>query len=245
MIFYFTGTGNSLAAARAIAAEGEQIINITEAAEKGAYTYEVKKGESVGFVYPEYCGSVCRPLVDFIARLTLKNAKYVYAVITCAGGKAMSAGYLAHLLAEREIPLSVWFPVLMPNNCLIYFPTQDDDKAAEILRESEAQLAQIKAELGKKALRDPGKWRKAAFFQNVVKMMGATKLFRVTDKCTGCGKCAKNCPDKAIQMHGNRPVWVKKRCAKCTACINRCPAQAIEHGRGSAQRHRYVHPDLK
>lgn len=245
MIFYFTGTGNSLAAARALAAEGEPVIDITRAQEKGSFTYEVEPGEKVGFVYPEYCSSVCRPMVDFVRRVTLKNAKYVYAVITCASGKAKSAGYFAHLLAEHDISLSVWFSVMMPNNCLIYFPTQDGDKAAEVLREADAQLAQIKTELSKKALRNPGKWRAGAFSQNIVKIMGTTKPYRVTDKCIGCGQCAKNCPDHAIQMHGNRPVWVKKSCAKCTACINRCPAQAIEHGKGSAERQRYVHPILK
>ena len=245
MIFYFTGTGNSLAAARALAAEGEQVINITEAQEKGAYTYEVQRGENVGFVYPEYCGSVCRPMVDFIQRVTLKNAKYVYGVITCGGGKAQSAGYLAHLLAERDIRLAVWFPVFMPDNCLIFLPTPDSEKAAEILRTSEQQLLKIKTDIARHAVRNAGSWRMGKALQRVVRLMGSTKPFFVTDKCIGCGKCAKNCPDKAIQMHGNRPVWVKKNCAKCTACINRCPVQAIEHGRGTAKRNRYVHPDLK
>ena len=233
MIFYFTGTGNSLAAARALAAEGEPVIDITRAQEKGSFTYEVEPGEKVGFVYPEYCSSVCRPMVDFVRRVTLKNAKYVYAVITCASGKAKSAGYFAHLLAEHDISLSVWFSVMMPNNCLIYFPTQDGDKAAEVLREADAQLAQIKTELSKKALRNPGKWRAGAFSQNIVKIMGTTKPYRVTDKCIGCGQCANGrylqC-DRCSGIHDLRRLRGRQRRRHCVAGRCRAAAKISAHG---------------
>ena len=73
-------------------------------------------------------------------------------------------------------------------------------------------------------------------------MLMGTKKYHVTDKCTGCGLCAKNCPDHAIQMVDGRPVWTKKKCAKCTACINRCPVGAIEYGKGTEGRARYNNP---
>ena len=57
-----------------------------------------------------------------------------------------------------------------------------------------------------------------------------TKLYtlKITDKCKGCTKCARNCPVNAItgavkQQH----VIDTKKCIKCGACISACPFKAI------------------
>ena len=54
MIFYFTGTGNSLYAARKLADEGEQIVSIVEALRSKAFHYTLSEGEKLGFVFPVY-----------------------------------------------------------------------------------------------------------------------------------------------------------------------------------------------
>lgn len=42
MIFYFTGTGNSLYAARALANDGEEVISVAEAARNRVFHYVLK-----------------------------------------------------------------------------------------------------------------------------------------------------------------------------------------------------------
>ena len=54
MIFYFTGTGNSLYAARKLADEGEQIVSIVEALRSKVFHYTLSEGEKLGFVFPVY-----------------------------------------------------------------------------------------------------------------------------------------------------------------------------------------------
>ena len=56
------------------------------------------------------------------------------------------------------------------------------------------------------------------------------RLFKlkITDKCKGCTKCARNCPVGAItgtvkQQH----VIDQAKCIKCGACIDNCPFHAI------------------
>lgn len=44
------------------------------------------------------------------------------------------------------------------------------------------------------------------------------------DKCTGCGACAKVCPNQAIVMKDLRPVLDKTKCTFCGKCTNYCPA---------------------
>ena len=54
MIFYFTGTGNSLYAAQKLADEGEEIVSIVDALRSKAYHYTLNVGEKLGFVFPVY-----------------------------------------------------------------------------------------------------------------------------------------------------------------------------------------------
>ncbi|MBR3087030.1 MAG: NADH-quinone oxidoreductase subunit NuoF [Kiritimatiellae bacterium] len=57
-----------------------------------------------------------------------------------------------------------------------------------------------------------------------------TKLFklRITDKCKGCTKCARNCPVGAITGEIKKQhVIDQAKCIKCGACIDNCPFKAI------------------
>ena len=65
------------------------------------------------------------------------------------------------------------------------------------------------------------------------------KDFHATDKCVGCGKCAKLCPLNRISLEGGKPVWRGKSCAHCMSCIQNCPAEAIEYGQTTQKKQRY------
>ncbi len=49
-----------------------------------------------------------------------------------------------------------------------------------------------------------------------------------TDVCTGCGRCADNCPYFAMDMNGaKRPVCNTEKCFGCGLCQTKCPVKAI------------------
>ena len=54
MLFFFTGTGNSLYAAKAIADKGEEIIDMSDLYSQKECSFKVPEGENVGFVFPVY-----------------------------------------------------------------------------------------------------------------------------------------------------------------------------------------------
>lgn len=57
------------------------------------------------------------------------------------------------------------------------------------------------------------------------------KRIKISEKCTGCGWCIKNCPARNISMKDNKPVF-GKGCQLCLNCIYGCPNKALEPGVG-------------
>ena len=59
-------------------------------------------------------------------------------------------------------------------------------------------------------------------------------LFTVTDRCTGCGLCAKVCPASLVRQsaQGERPSpWAGReaQCIRCGHCVAVCKAGALVH----------------
>ncbi|MBQ6041400.1 MAG: EFR1 family ferrodoxin [Oscillospiraceae bacterium] len=246
MIFYFTGTGNSFAAAKAIAEADEPLISIAEAARKKEFTYELKNSARIGFVFPEYCSTVPEPVTAFIRSLEIHcRHPYVFAIITRGGVVSFAAGLLRHELAQRRIRLHYACSVRMPNNAVTYSDTPDESKQKRLFAAAEQKLSDIRETLRQRPVRPVRGGLMATVCQPVLCKSSSTVPFRAEDSCVSCGACARNCPDEAIRMEHGRPVWVKATCAFCHGCINRCPAGAIEYGTKTPGRRRYVHPDFQ
>ncbi len=246
MIFTFTGTGNSLFAARALAAEGEEIVSVVEAARQKAFQYTLRENEALGFVFPVYFYTVCDPVLDFVRNLRVENAGFVYAVIVCGAGIGPAGGFLKSELKKRGLDLQRVDALVVPDGALIFYDIDPPEKLAQRLAEAERELASIKeAVRGRVPKRIRGSAAAGKAGLAAYHLCMSTKAFHVDDSCVHCGKCASICPSEAIRMVEGRPVWVKDKCLKCCGCINRCPVSAIQYGKKTASRGRYVNPVLK
>lgn len=246
MIFYFTGTGNSLFAAKRLLADGEELINIADAVNNNQYKYAVNSGENVGFVFPVYFYTVPKIVNEFVSRLEIDGIKYTYAVITCGGGISQAGTVLKKALSKRNIELNLVTPLLMPDNSMLFYQIPPMEESYGRLNAAEKELTKIKEIINN---RTEVKIGTNTFVSDLIgvgyNLCDKTAKFYAEDSCIGCGLCAKNCPQNAIVMNDGKPQWVKSQCQKCSACINRCPKQAIQYGKVTKKRNRYVNPEIK
>lgn len=246
MIFYFTGTGNSLFAAKRLQTGGEQLINIADAMKRNEYDYEVPSGENVGLVFPVYFYTVPAIIGDFVSKLNIKGAEYIYAIITCGGGISQAGSVLMKQLAKKGLKLSYVKPLLMPDNSMLFYQIPPTEAGRDRLDNAKRRLADLLNDIkARKELTISS----GTFVSDMVglgyKLCNKTAKFYADDSCVGCGLCEKICPQEVIALKDGKPQWTKPTCSKCSACINRCPKGAIQYGEATKKRNRYVNPEVK
>ena len=246
MIFYFTGTGNSLYAAKKLADEGEEIVSIVEALRSKAFHYTLKEGEPLGFVFPVYFYTVSDPVLELVRNLTVENAGFVYAVIPCGANIGTAGGFLKSELKKRALELQRVDALVVPDGALIFYDIDTTEKMEKTLEAATKELVSIKQAIDRREGNSiKGSPALGKVWLTAYHACKGTKPFHADEKCIGCGKCASICPAGAIEMVDGRPAWTKNKCLKCCGCINRCPVSAIQYGNRTIHRGRYVNPILK
>ena len=249
-IFYFSGTGNSLAVARELAKElGETaVIPISEAI-KGDISLNA---ERIGIVFPVYMFGLPLMVAEFVKKLKCPTQAYVFAVATYGGLLAATLIQMKKLLARNNITLAAGFNIIMPSNYIPLYDIEPDEKLSKNLEKAKAKMLEI-AEIIKKRKVAPvaaGNFLVNALFSGLIYKISSPRIpamdksYRATDKCNGCGICESVCPVNNIEMANGKPVW-KHKCEQCVACLHWCPQEAIQFGSKTATRRRYHHPDIK
>ena len=245
MILYFSGTGNSLYAAKKLLDENERLVSIAELIKKDEYDIELTDNEKLGLVFPVYFYTVPTIVREFLEKADIKNSDYVYSVITCGGGTGQASAVLKKILLAKDIKLSYFKELLMPDNGMLFYQIDTGDKVKERLISADEKLKTIKEDISQKKTTLTGDSSfSASLLEKMYRLCSKTKKFYAEDTCTGCGLCERNCPSQAIKLKNNKPVWKSETCCKCSACINRCPVKAIQYGKQTKKRNRYVNPYL-
>lgn len=251
MIFYFSGTGNSKRAAKAIAAaQSEQLLPIPAELDRPEQElrYELKDGELLGLVYPVHAWGPPRLVLDFIERLAVSAQPYIFSLGTCGDEEGHSARIIKRALARKGLHLDSSFCLVMPNNYIIGFDVDPGDEAEAKLKAADEKLVKINRIL---AGRQSGIYEllpgsapglKSTLINPLFNRFALrTGSFRADDNCNGCGLCERICPVHTIKVE-HKPSW-GKACTQCLACIHHCPVKAIQYGKGTAGKGRYVCPE--
>jgi len=254
MIFYFSGTGNSLHIAKEICeVQKEKLVSIADETEKpdNTFEYTFEKNELLGFVFPVYAWAPPKIVLDFIKKMTIKGElPCTFSISTCGAEEGNTTHSIQKALAKKGLKLDCAFTIKMPNNYILGYDVDTPEEEQNALQVAEQKMIGINDALTHRQTGvfqlNPGKGTaiKSMLINPLFNRFAiSTRQFYATDSCTLCKLCERICPVHTITVT-DKPSWGKK-CTQCLACINRCPVHAIQYGKRTIGKGRYIHPDLR
>lgn len=229
VIYYFTGTGNSMRAAVKIAKrlKDTQIISMRNDPKKVPAT----DADMIGFIYPVYHWTMPKPVTEFVEKLTINPNAYIFVVAmpSLIGGYACEK--LEELLKLKGAKITYGTKVHGVANYVTVYPPLPFPKI--VVPRTEKKLDKVAEDIiSKKAKGIP---RASIITQKKYpKIMPkyqkfipeADYGFIIKESCISCGLCSKLCPCHNIEMVDGKPDF-KHQCTQCMACVCYCPKRAI------------------
>jgi Pyruvate/2-oxoacid:ferredoxin oxidoreductase delta subunit len=249
IIFYYTGTGNSLWSARLLA---EQLGN---AEIQPLHLVDARlaalNADAVGLVFPVHMWGVPLPVIRFLKKLELKPDVYCFALAVNAGQVSRTLIQLQELLAAQGKKLAAGFNIVLPSNYIPWGGPGPLERRQALFAAARKKIKEAGNYIAarRSGLIEKGPlWQRITFtaiykmtFKQIKKM---DKNFWADDKCNSCDICVKACPAKNIVLEAGKPVW-QHHCEQCLACIQWCPQESIQYGKKTPAYERYHHPEIQ
>lgn len=241
VIYYFSGTGNSLYVARQLEKKlpSAKLIPVVNLLSKEIIRIDA---EIIGIVFPLHGMTIPVPINRFLSKADIKSSKYIFAVATRGGTKCFAFAKIKKLLKKKKKTLDAHFVLNMASN---------DPKFADWEVATKKELAKIEKRVNSRvdAIAEIVLQQKTNQVEDVeficdssyaleklisagvkyAQYNGGRNYFYADSNCIGCGICAKVCPSKKVVIKGSKPVWQNNvKCYFCYACINYCPQNASQ-----------------
>ena len=231
IIFYFTGTGNSLYIARQLAGENAELLSIPQMVKRGKYEFEA---DEIGIVYPIYGHMPPYMVRQFIRKAKLK-AEYKFAVLTYGARKCDAVEIWDRISRKADNAFDYINTIIMVDNWL---PNFDMNEQLKIDKHIPENLQKITADINSRQhwhepvteeerQQHQGFMQRSGLDPEVGFLMKSEKFFTVTDVCIDCGICTYVCPRGNYELT-SRGVKTSGDCEFCFACIQNCPQKAIQ-----------------
>ncbi len=249
IIFYYTGSGNSLALAKYMQLKNpeSELISIP----KAFANIEPITADVVGFVFPVYAWGMPRMLEDFLSQVKFDTKPYIYALVTRGGYSGKVLPQMNDYLKKKGQELSLGFGIKMPANFIIGYNPRGTEDVQEQMEKIKVRADKINEliKIKHKGLIDSSFFLFDAISFSVHRLAlnhfkKGDKNFWINENCIDCHICEKICPRNNIQIVKEIRTW-KHDCEMCLACIHWCPKQAIQYKNITAKRRRYTHPEIK
>lgn len=249
ILYYFTGTGNSLEIARMLAAmlPDTELRSFATAYRQGHLDTEA---EAVGFVFPVYFLGVPVAFRHLLEKTQWKTPEYTFAIANFGSMPGDALHQTAALIANGGGRLDAGYLIQMPDNYLPVFEVPKKDAQNRSFYNSRQKIESIAAGIlsKEKSGIEKSKYRidrllTGLMYPTVNKFKEMDRNYWVADGCNGCGICAQSCPFDNLGMSDHKPQW-QHHCEMCMRCIHICPQKAIQYKNGTMKKGRYRHPEI-
>ena len=235
-IYYFTGTGNSLAVARGLASRlGGYIMPVAALIKRESIPIDT---EGAGIVFPVYHSGLPLIIKRFVEKLVSIEDKYLFAVCTYGGSVGLAIKNVRELLKEKRGILQTGFGIHMPYNYLTPRFTLRDFYGSFTLREislkKQKSLIKKSAEKINKIAdyiqnRQTGKYE--VTYEPLTRLADALNLEESMGKSSWL-KIAGVKEDTDLSFIESRQLMDKafradNNCISCGTCVRICPVDNI------------------
>jgi len=253
VIYYFSGTGNSIYLAKELQKRIPEIILRPVLSALKHNDLEPKE-EAVGVIFPIHAHTIPKIIKEFLQKINLDNVSYFFAFSNreCADKVFKD---INKLLKKRKYKLNASFEVMMPVNYIPVFAVPTEEEISKLENEMQSKLDVIQEYIVERIpyhvktgpvifILANSLLRFSTFLFHKTKYFGLQKSFYADDKCKSCGTCEKICLSEIIEIVNGKPKWnMAVECIYCFACISYCPQTAIQaKGKRTTKKGRYHHP---
>ena len=228
-IYYFTGTGNSMRAARVIA----KALGDTEIVSMRMDPKDVPAADCdvIGFIYPVYHWTMPAPAVAFVEQLEINPDAYIFVVAMPSFICGIACERLAQILENKGAVINYGNLVnSVANYAIVYppfpFPKLRVPKTEKKLKRIAEEIASGKEKDYPRASGFIKRRRDKVMIPYLELQKYADNPFTISEDCVSCGICSKVCPCNNIKLVEGRPAFLH-HCANCMACVVSCPKRAI------------------
>jgi Pyruvate/2-oxoacid:ferredoxin oxidoreductase delta subunit len=248
LLFYFSGTGNSLKVARDLSWRLDRAV-LHPMASGPPRGHSSENEEVVGLVFPLYFLGLPLIVEDFVRRFSIRGRPYLFAVVTRGGTPGCALFQLKNLLKAKGKSLDAGFYVTMGTNFIPRYRASSGTRLGSRLRKAEAAVERIAGIVRNRRIRtfcDFPLLRRAflAYYRwSMSSLHARDRNFFSDERCDSCGVCERICPVDNIRLFNGKPHW-GGNCQLCLACLHFCPDAAIQYGNRTNGKPRYHNPAI-
>lgn len=149
IIYYFSGTGNSMSVAKQVAQkfDGMEVVKITADLCDQAPVVDV---DILGIVYPIYAFGPPLIVSNFLQKFTVKRADYLFAIAASGDAPGNAMKRFEALCIDKGLSLDSAFVIEMPGNYIIEEDPPTAEKAKRLVEEAAVTLGDIIARIGRR-----------------------------------------------------------------------------------------------